>query len=272
MSRRTLSPAARGVLLAVSAALRGRVATIDDAGDGTTHACVVEPDGTVLLDVRVRAVGRRDARQPALPLAPGPRHETPAPVATLPDTRQPEAPEMPARPRIFEPLGIIREDEPMRIRGLAVGDRVTLDGEPVEVMGVDVHGFVWRTVATDARGRSVDEGDCEWSDVDETAPGVFRVRAVDIETPAQKRATKPARVAKAKPARLTPEPEADALTIHDEVCVVGQQEPGGPWELAASGRTVPPETWTTARGAYHRLRQYARGGRCSRDSADEAAS
>ena len=31
MTRRALSPAARGVLLAVSAALRGRVATIDDA-------------------------------------------------------------------------------------------------------------------------------------------------------------------------------------------------------------------------------------------------
>ena len=68
------------------------------------------------------------------------------------------------------------------------------------------------------------------------------------------------------------EPEADALTIHGEVCVVGQQEPGGPWELAASGRTLPPETWTTARGAYRRIRQYARGGRCTRDSADEAAS
>lgn len=102
MSRHALSPAARGVLLAVSAALRGRVASIDDQGDGTTHARVVEPDGTVLLDVRVRAVGRRDTRQPALPLAPGPQHETPAPVAVLPEARQP-AP----------------QPDPVRVRGLA---------------------------------------------------------------------------------------------------------------------------------------------------------
>ncbi len=90
VSRRALSPATRGVLLAVSAALRGRVASITDGADGTTTATVVEPDGTVLLDVRVRAVsGRRDARQISLPLAPGPRHEPPAPVAVLPEARQP---------------------------------------------------------------------------------------------------------------------------------------------------------------------------------------
>ena len=258
MSRRALSPAARGVLLAVSAALRGRVAAIDDAGDGTTHARVVEPDGTVLLDVRVRAVsGRRDARQPALPLAPGAPHETPAPVAVLADTRQPAPP---------------AEDDLYRV---TIGQRVTLDDEPVEVMGVDVHGFVWRTVATDARGRSVDEGDCEWSDVDEPTPGVFRVRAVDIETPAQQRATKPARVAKAKPARLTPEPEADALRDHGRQVIAWQQTPTSPWEVLLVRTSGPAkvlhDTWARAREG-HRAREYNRSGKCVRDSADEAAS
>jgi len=246
VSRRALSPAARGVLLAVSAALRGRVAAIDDAGDGTTHARVVEPDGTVLLDVRVRAVGRRDTRQPALPLAPGAPHATPAPVAVVRTVAEDDA------------------DDLYRVR---IGQRVTLDDEPVEVMGVVEGGFAWRTVATDARGRSVDEGDCDWSEVEETAPGVFRVRPVEIETPAQQRV--PKRAAKTKPARLTAVPEADALSLHGEVCLVGQQEADGPWELAASGARLPRETWTTARGAYHRLREYNRGGKCVRDSRDE---
>ena len=251
MSRRALSPAARGVLLAVSAALRGRVAAIDDAGDGTTHARVVEPDGTVLLDVRVRAVsGRRDPRQTLLPLAPGPRHEPPAPVAVLP-------------PPVVEPV---------RIRGLAVGDIITLDDEPVEVMGVDADGFVWRTVRVDARSRRVDEGDCDWSEVEETAPGVFRVRPVEIETPAQQRATK--RAAKAKPARLVAVPEADELAIHGETVIVWQPDENDAWDRVWTenrhGGFRKADAWTKACEG-HRAREYNRGGRCTRDSADEAA-
>lgn len=90
---------------------------------------------------------------------------------------------------------------------LAVGDRITLDEEPAEVMGVNAFGFIWRTIATDARGRSVGEGDCEWSEIEEVSPRVFRVRSVDTETPAQRtKATKPKRAA--RPARPTPVPDA----------------------------------------------------------------
>lgn len=250
MSRRALSPAARGVLLAVSAALRGRVAAIDDAGDGTTHARVVEPDGTVLLDVRVRAVGRRDARQPALPLAPGPQHETPAPVAVLADARQPEA--------------SAQDDDAPEIHGVSAGDRITLDGYDLDVLAVDADGITWRD-----RDRPAVDGATLWCEMERVSIATWRTRPVGVETPAKQRAAKAPKVRTAKPARLVAVPEADALAVHGEVSIVGQQEPGGPWELAASGVRVPPETWTTARGAYHRLRQYARGGRCTRDSADE---
>lgn len=256
MSRRALSPAARGVLLAVSAALRGRVATIDDQGDGTTHARVVEPDGTVLLDVRVRAVGRRDTRQPALPLAPGAPHETPAPVAVLADTRQPAAP--------------AQDDDAPEIHGVGVGDRITLDGYDLDVLHADADGITWRD-----RDRPAIEGATLWCEMERVSIATWRTTPVEIETPAQKRSAKAppkVRPVAAKPARLVAVPEADALARHGETCLVGQQEPGGPWELAASAVRIPPETWTTARGAYTRCRQYARGGKCTRDSADEAAS
>jgi len=253
VSRRTLSPAARGVLLAVSAALRGRVATIADAGDGTTHARVVEPDGTVLLDVRVRAVsGRRDTRQPALPLAPGPQHETPAPVAVLADARQPEA-----------------HDDAPEIHGVSVGDRITLDGYDLDVLHADADGITWRD-----RDRPAIEGATLWCEMERVSIATWRTKPVEIETPAQQRAAKTkappkVRPVAARPHRRRPEPEADALAVHGEVSVVGQQEPDGPWELAASAARLPPETWTTARGAYHRAREYSRGGKCVRDSADE---
>ena len=205
MSRRALSPAARGVLLAVSAVLRGRVATIDDQSDGTTHARVVEPDGTVLLDVRVRAVGRRDSRQIPLPLAPGPRHETPAPAAV----QRTEAP---------APQG-----DRVRVNGLASGDRITLDDEPSVVLRVSGAGVSWCSVIDGPDGEPRDGGEVYWSEVTEEAPGRWVVRPVLNETleqqrervRAEERASQPAkrskapRAAKVKPARLTPEPEAD---------------------------------------------------------------
>ena len=310
MTRRALSPAARGVLLAVSAALRGRVAEIHDGADGTTTATVTEPDGTVLLRCVVRAVGRRDSRQVLLPLAPGAPHQPPAPQA-LPvrvrvwiaeeqwDSQGDDGREIlhcpasepvawdgrvgwvtalvPPGPTLGQLRSLQRElgytlhegdEPPVRIRGLAVGDRITLDEDQAEVMGVDDRGFCWRTVDG---GQSYDEGDCEWSDVDETAPGVFRVRPVETETPAQRRTAKAPKVrpVAARPHRRRPEPEADALARHGEVSLVGQQEPGGTWELAASAARLPPATWGIAREAYVRVREYNRGGRCTRDTADE---
>lgn len=256
MSRRALSPAARGVLLAVSAALRGRVATIDDQGDGTTHARVVEPDGTVLLDVRVRAVGRRDTRQPALPPAPGAPHETPAPVAVLPDARQP-AP---------------KPDDLYRV---SIGQRVTIDDDEAVVIDVSSIAFTFRLQRKRYDPSDPDDVDCvEWHEVEEISPGVFRVLPVETETPAQQRAAKPskARAAKARPARLTPEPEADALAEHGKVCLVGRDPDSGAWELFAADVRLSPESWTRAVGAYQRVRQYARGGKCTRDTTDEAAS
>lgn len=180
MTRRALSPAARGVLLAVSAAMRGRVVSITDAPDGTTHAVVREADGTVLLDCRVRSVsGRRDDRQPSLPLSPGMRQETPAPVAM----------------------------------------------------------------------------------VREAAPEVARVEA---ERPRRRQ----------RPARLTAEPDADALARHGEWSIVGIVHEGGAWELLWStshhGGMAREVAWDGAR-AGHRAREYNRGQHCTRDSADRSA-
>lgn len=231
MSRRALSPAARGVLLAVSAALRGRVATIDDQGDGTTHARVVEPDGTVLLDVRVRAVGRRDTRQPA--------------------------------------------PKPDDLYRVSIGQRVTIDDDEAVVIDVSSIAFTFRLQRKRYDPSDPDDVDCvEWHEVEEISPGVFRVLPVETETPAQQRAAKPskARAAKARPARLTPEPEADALAEHGKVCLVGRDPDSGAWELFAADVRLSPESWTRAVGAYQRVRQYARGGKCTRDTTDEAAS
>ena len=208
MTRRTLSPAARGVLLAVSAALRSRVVVISDAADGTTTATVTEPDGTVLLRCAVRAVSpRRDSRQLGLPLVPGPQHEAPPPVAVVP-----------ARD----------DDGPAPIHGVCVGDRITLDDEPIEVTGVDHEGFAWRTVAT-VRGRSVDEGECLWSEVEDLGRGAWRVLPVDMETPAKAKretAAKPKRAGKAtgpdrsEPARIHGMVRGERILVDDVLCEV----------------------------------------------------
>ena len=54
MSRRTLSPAARGVVLAVRAALRAGRVDLADQADGSTLATSTAPDGTVLLRAVLR--------------------------------------------------------------------------------------------------------------------------------------------------------------------------------------------------------------------------
>lgn len=111
-------------------------------------------------------------------------------------------PEEPAKAKRFKPKAKKPAPEPsaddtVRIRGLAVGDRITLDEDEIEVMGVDEQGFVWRT-ADDGRDR--DEGDCEWSDVEEVSPRVYRIRPVETETPAKQRAARRSRKAPPKSA------------------------------------------------------------------------
>lgn len=258
-TRRAISPAARGVQLAVSAALRGRVVSITDAPDGTTHAVVREADGRVLLDCRVRSVtGRRDDRQPSLPLAPGLRHETPAPVALVRE----------AAPEVADLDD--DDDGPAPVHGVCVGDRLTLDGEPIEVMGVDEEGFAWRTVATDSQGRSGDEGETLWSELADE--GLGRWRSIPTPTPPAPPAppSKPKRAPKARPAHLTPEPEADALTVRGQRCVITQLHEGGPWELIWSdempGQMTHDDAWKAVTEQASRARRYNRGSRCVADT------
>lgn len=120
-----------------------------------------------------------------------------------------------------------------------------------------------------------DECDCEWSEVEEVAPGVFRVRAVEIETPAQKRTTKAPKVRAAKPARLTAVPAADALAVHGKKVIAWQQTPQSAWTVAWSTQTPTTmsarDAWELAKTG-HRAREYNRGGKCVRDSRDEGAS
>ena len=64
-----LSPAARGVLLAVRAALRAGRVDLADQADGSTLATSTAPDGAVLLRavLRLPVRGAADPRQLALP-------------------------------------------------------------------------------------------------------------------------------------------------------------------------------------------------------------
>ena len=298
MTRRALSPAARGVLLAVSAALRSRVVVISDAPDGTTTATVTEPDGTVLLRCAVRAVStRRDSRQLGLPLAP---------VAVVPLQPPGETPP---------------DDGPAPIHGVCVGDRLTLDDEPIEVLGVDHEGFAWRTVATDAPSRDVDEGECLWSEVEDLGRGAWRVLRVDTEPtrihglargvrihvdgvlcevrgvdgdgvcycPIDKttaegfvaaswselRHVGDDRWATTQEVRKAPaRAAAVAQSYHGAIVIAWQQTDGAAWERVWSEPNPTAAqidaAWRAACEA-HRARQYNRGARCVRDSRDGAA-
>lgn len=260
MTRRVLSPAAHGVLLAVRAALRGRVPQITDAPDGTTSVVVTDPDGTVLLRCAVRSVSRtRDTRQPLLPLAPGPQHDPPAPVAEVRAAQGvPHAPlDSAARAaRGIEALA------PQRFP-LAVGDVITYGEEGL-----------CRVVEVAADGPELVTEDREeltplWSEIEEVSPGVWRDRPL----PGAK-AAKPKAAAKPKPARLTPVPEADELALHGITVIAWQTEEGGAWERAWTevhhGGMRKVDAWAEAAKG-HRAREYNRGGKCVRDSADGAA-
>lgn len=177
-----------------------------------------------------------------------------------------------AKPKAPEP----EDTETTRINGLAVGDQITLDDELVEVMGLDDDGWTWRTVGDDPRTR--DEGECLWSEVEHLGESRWRVRPVETETPAAKReAAKPKRAAKApkaRPARLTPEPEAAALTRHGQRCVVAMLHEGGPWELVwcdeMPGQMTHDVAWRSVEEQAHRARRYDRGGHCAADTRDTA--
>ena len=81
-----------------------------------------------------------------------------------------------------------------------------------------------------------------------------------------------AKAPKARPARLTPEPEADALTRHGQRCVVAQLHEGGPWELVwcdeMPGQMTHDVAWRSVEEQAHRARRYDRGGHCAADTRD----
>lgn len=75
------------------------------------------------------------------------------------------------------------------------------------------------------------------------------------------------------PARLAAVPDADGLAMHGETTIVAQAEEGGDWDRAwvertEAGRRTKVEGWKDAL-KLHRAREYNRGGKCVRDSADE---
>lgn len=97
MSRRSLTPAARGVSLAVLAALRAGRVDLADQADGSTLATSTAPDGTELLHavlhMPVRGHDPRQLTLPAVAPVPVPAEVPPAPVAVpAGEEREPEAP------------------------------------------------------------------------------------------------------------------------------------------------------------------------------------
>lgn len=271
MTRRALSYTQRAVLLSVRAALRGGRVDLADQPDGSALATSTAPDGAVLLRAVLRLPVRgADPRQPALPgvsADPAPAPAPPAPVAMV--AQRSEAPP-PADDT----------DDSVEVNGLRVGARIVLDGEPVEVLGLDDEAFTWRTVATDARGRPDDEGECYWTEVEDRGLGQWRILPVETETPTQQvkrtKAAKPKRPAKAKPARLTAVPGADTIaqSARGSIAIVWQQTAESRWEpvwSAVSPKAAEIDSAWKAACEAHRARQYNRGGRCTRDSLDGAS-
>lgn len=96
-ARRSLTPAARGVSLAVLAALRAGRVDLADQADGSTLATSTAPDGTELLRATLRMPVRGSDPQQltlgAVSLTPQPAEVPPAPVAVpAGEEREPEAP------------------------------------------------------------------------------------------------------------------------------------------------------------------------------------
>ena len=195
-ARRSLTPAARGVSLAVLAALRGGRVDLADQADGSTLATSTAPDGTELLravlHMPVRGHDPRQLTLPAVASVPAPAEVPPAPVAVpagevadnavvtdraaLAEIKAAavareaavEAPAPPAQP------------EPVRINGLAPGDLIVLDDGRARVGHVDPDGFMWAGV--DRNGFSVDPVErCLWGEVEHVEGNRWRARHVDDE-------------------------------------------------------------------------------------------
>lgn len=287
MSRRALTPAARGVSLAVLAALRGGRVDLADQADGSTLATSTAPDGTVLLHATlwmpVRGVDTRTPTLPNVNMIPAAAPEAPAPVAVVraEAVREPDAPATVEAPA---PQAPPRDEH----NGIAVGDVVSLDDEAFRVTVSDEYGWQGETVATTPRGRPLATVHCDWDDIERVGDRAWRTRptreklrtAVDDGPPAPKgakKAAKPkpaAKAPKARPARLTPEPEADALTRHGQRCVVAMLHAGGPWELVwcdeMPGQMTHDVAWRSVEEQAHRARRYDRGGHCAADTRDGA--
>lgn len=151
------------------------------------------------------------------------------------------------------------EPDTTRINGLAVGDRTTLDGIAIEVLGVDAEGFVWRTVDDNPRER--DEGDARWGEVQESDDGW---ETTPIETSPE------------TPYRRKKMAAADKLAEHGHVTLVMSVD--GRWKrLATREKGENSDVWlrraehVIVQHRYERphARMYDRGGRCTWDSLDE---
>lgn len=239
---RPLSPAARAVLATVrQALLAGRVELADQA-DGTTLVVVLSDDGADLLRAVVRAVVRvGDPRQLALPGVP----VVPPPPVELD----------------------VADLAPVWTHGLVGGDVISFDAERMEVVGLTKDG-----PALLPEGDDAEPIEPLWREIERTGPTSWRTKSFAADKPAPK----PKAPAKPRPARLTPLPAADALTVRGQRCVVAQLHEGDAWELIWSdempGQMVHDDAWRAVQEQAARARLYNRGQRCVADTADGGAS
>ena len=139
-----------------------------DPRGGTSSAELTDDTGRVVWSQKAEGI------QLELPLAPA------APRPRIADLRVPDPPggEAPAPGACRECGGAGAHKMNCSRRGLPdgapfVGDRITLEGDAVEVLGVDHEGFIWRTVDGER-----DEGDVAWVDVRLVSPGVWSTVAL----------------------------------------------------------------------------------------------
>ncbi len=227
MSRRSLTPAARGVSLAVLAALRAGRVDLADQADGSTLATSTAPDGTVLLHavlhMPVRGVDTRTSVLPNVSMTPQPAEVPPAPVAVpAGEEREPEAP---------APQGATRTEH----NGLAVGDVAHLDDEAFMVHVADEWGWQGFAVETTRAGRPVAAVQCLWSEIERVGDRAWRTRPSKSTT----RQTIVDGPPVSKPAPAPEEPETtriqglavgDVVSLDDEaVEVMGLDTDGWTW-------------------------------------------